>query len=270
MTTFLFWNIKGNSLEDSICRLVRSYHIDVVILAESFIPRSQLLEALNRQPGATFHLSDSHCKRIAIYTNFPGDFIKPRYEDGRMTIRHLSLPGRADIILTAVHMVSKLHWKETSQAFECVEFAKEILRVERDIGHARTVLVGDLNMNPYEPGIVGANGFHATMDRKIALKRKRTVQEREYPFFYNPMWNHLGDAKATPPGTYYYDGGEHVTYFWNLFDQVLVRPELLPLFDNQELKILTSDGHISFLSDRGLPDSSSASDHLPILFTLKM
>jgi hypothetical protein len=57
------------------------------------------------------------------------------------------------------------------------------------------VLVGDFNMNPFQEGVVAANGLNAVMARRVAARRRtRVVQEREYPFFYNPMWGHFGDV----------------------------------------------------------------------------
>lgn len=124
-------------------------------------------------------------------------------------------------------------------------------------------------MNPFATGVVAAHGLHAVMSRSIAAKAERTVQERLYPFFYNPMWSHFGDM-AEPPGAYYYEHAEQVVYFWNMFDQVLLRPALLPVFDNRSLRILTTDGEGSFLTERGLPNKSTHSDHLPILFELSI
>ena len=72
------------------------------------------------------------------------------------------------------------------------------------------------------------------------------------------------------PGTYHYDHPEHVCYFWNIFDQVLVRPDLLSLFPNQELRILGDVGGKTLLSPKGLPDQAIGSDHLPVLFKLDL
>jgi hypothetical protein len=84
------------------------------------------------------------------------------------------------------------------------------------------------------------------------------------------MWGRLGDETEGPPGTYYDQRSKHVCFFWNMFDQVLLRPELLPFFRNEEMKILTEDGDESFVNQTGLPDDSIASDHLPILFRLNL
>jgi len=242
------------------------------MLAECVITSGVMLKALNQGRGAQFHLPDSPHHKLVIYTRFPRRFLETRENSKhpRFTIRHLRLPERPDLLLVVVHSPSKRNWKEESQAFECRELAADIRKAEEEVGHTRTVLVGDLNMNPFEGGMIAANGLHAVMTRDVALKRPRMIQARRYPFFYNPMWGHFGDATEGPPGTYYFERAEQAIFFWNMFDQVLLRPDLLPYFRNEELKILTEDGTTSFLSARGLPDASVASDHLPILFKLHL
>jgi hypothetical protein len=80
----------------------------------------------------------------------------------------------------------------------------------------------------------------------------------------------FGDAVDGPSGTFYHGGSEQVEYFWHMFDHVLIRPELLNIFRNEELRILTGGSETSFLTGNGLPKRSVASDHLPILFRLEM
>ena len=93
-------------------------------------------------------------------------------------------------------------------------------------------------MNPFEDGMVSANGLHAVMSQGIAQRGSRTVQGKAYPFFYNPMWSYLGDASAGPPGTFYYENAQHKTFFWNMFDQILLRPDLLEFFAAENLQIV--------------------------------
>ncbi|NKB18146.1 MAG: hypothetical protein HC770_08835 [Pseudanabaena sp. CRU_2_10] len=146
----------------------------------------------------------------------------------------------------------------------------KIRRVEAELGHSRTIVVGDLNLNPFSNGVVSARGLHGVMTQGIARKEDRKIQGRVYPFFYNPMWKHLGDRANSPPGTYHYRKSDHVCYFWNIFDQVLVRPALLDLWDEESLQILTGDGQQSFLTPSGFPNAKSFSDHLPLLFRLNL
>lgn len=148
------------------------------------------------------------------------------------------------------------------------QVSEKIRKVELENGTSRTVLVGDLNMNPFEKGVASADGLHAVMTRDIARKGKRKVVRDSYPFFYNLMWGRFGDTTEGPPGTYYRRGSEPTEYFWNTYDQVLVRPDLLDSFDDKSVKVLTEFGGTSFLRKSGIPDQSRVSDHLPLLFAL--
>jgi hypothetical protein len=269
MTTFLFWNLNKRPLAGLVAELAELHQIDVLILAECEIPAHTILRALNSDPIPRFHPTDSECEKIVIYTRFSGELIQKKFESNRLTVRRLMLPGTEEILLAAVHQPDKLHWSNESQGFECVELASTICAVEEEVGHQRTVLVGDFNMNPFEPGLVAANALNAVMSRSVAGGDSRQVQGKDYTFFYNPMLGHFGDAVDGPSGTFYYRSAEHVAYFWHMFDQVLIRPALLSIFKNDGLKIL-SGGISSFMTASGLPDNSVASDHLPILFRLEM
>lgn len=271
MASFLFWNINRKNLQRSIVNLTRRYEIDVLMLAECQIGTGALLNELNKESRFGYHyLPNKDYEKIKVFAQFSHEFTQTIHESPRLTIRHLKPPGLTDILLAITHFPSKLHWSEPSQAAECGELSKFIRKAEDQVGHTRTILVGDLNMNPFEDGVVNANGLHGVMSRSIAEKRTRVVQSQEYPFFYNPMWGLLGDSTPGPSGTYYYGKAEHRVFFWNMFDQVLIRPDLLPLFNNKELEIPESDGEVSFLSEGGLPDANVASDHLPVVFRLAL
>lgn len=149
-----------------------------------------------------------------------------------------------------------------------MELARRIAQEEDRVGHQRTVLVGDMNMNPFEPGLVSSVGLNAGTSRRIAERVTRTVQGRAYRLFYNPMWGHLGDAKGDTAGSYFHDSAEHLNYFWNVFDQVLLRPDLAKRFDSNQLGIVKSVGERSLVRGDARPDATVHSDHLPIVFEL--
>ena len=271
MTTFLFWNLNKKPLHTLVANIALLHQVDVVMLVECSVEASLILKTLNRGRTADYHYAPSiGCEKVEIFTRFPYDFILPIFETSRLTIRRLTLPGLSDVLLAIIHFPSKLYWSEASQASECVELSNSIKSVEQQVGHARTILVGDLNMNPFEDGIVNANGLHGVMSRSVAEEMSRTVQSRGYPFFYNPMWSLFGDMTPGPPGTFFYRSSEHRSFFWNMFDQLLIRPDLITRFDNRSLTILQSDGTTPLVKPNGLPDSDVSSDHLPLLFSLSL
>jgi hypothetical protein len=259
--------MKRTTRLDILSRLVREFNIDVLMLAENTLGVADVLCELNTSKAADFHYNTGKCERIDIFSKFTQAQMEPLHESDHITIRHLKPSTTCDLLLVVAHLSSKLHQSSESQAFETPGIANDIIRMENKIGHKRTILVGDLNMNPFEIGLVAASGFNATMSRKIADKKERRVTAQSFPFFYNPMWSLLGDASDGPPGSYYCWKSEQVAYFWHMFDQVLLRPDVLPMFQNNTLKIIDRVGELSLLNRNGIPDTK-ISDHLPILFQL--
>jgi hypothetical protein len=271
MISFLFWNLNQKPLQKLIAKLSSIYDIDIFMFAEFSIDYYELLLLLNKYSKNDYYYAPGiGCQKIHIFSRFSETFVSPLHESSDLTIRHLNLPGLSDILLAVNHFPSKLYWDETSQLIECIKLANSILDAENDIGHSRTILVGDFNMNPFESGVISSEGLHAVMSRNIASKGKRVVKKKEYPFFYNPMWNFFGDASPGPAGTYYYTKSTHKVFFWNIFDQMLIRPDLLKYFDNDDLMIITSIEDTNLLGRNGFPDKNKGSDHLPIFFKLSI
>ncbi len=269
MLTFLFWNLNGKPLEASVARLVQRHAVDVLILAECTSSAATILTELSKKNAGNFEWTSSRQTLTHVFSRFGGaDLSAVEDGDDRMSVWKLMVPENDEVLLVVVHLVSKLHWSDDSQSQQAPVIARRIRGIEEKRGHARTILVGDFNMNPFEAGMVSANGFNATMSRRIAFRGRRTILGESCDFFYNPMWSHFGDLHGSPPGTYYYDRSEPVTYFWNIFDQVLLRPSLLDCFGSHNLKILENDGAASFLTRSGRPGKSVGSDHLPIVFSL--
>jgi hypothetical protein len=267
-TTFLFWNINRKPLAEAVAELAQERGIDIVMLAECAIDPTAALWALNRH-SSEFRFSSSASHAMSIFTRFSSELLTPAFESNRITIRRLELPDRLKLLLVGVHLPSKLHLSEASQAFECTNLANRIIGEEDRVNHRRTVVVGDFNMNPFEPGMIAGTGLNSVMSRNVAERGQRTIQGGDYRFFYNPMWSHFGDARSSTAGSYFHDNGQHVNYFWNMFDQLLLRPELAQHFDPNSLAIVTSVRRQSLVRENGRPDGSGFSDHLPIVFELE-
>ena len=264
---FLFWNLRKKNLCSLVARAVRECEVDVVILAECANSPAEMLLALNNRV-TRFNFNSGNCESIRIFSVFPRKSVRPIGESARFTMRRIQLPLLEEILLVAGHMPSKLHWRDGSQELEVINLADEIREAEKKIKHRRTVLVGDFNMQPFADGMTGAKGLHGVMSRQVASRGTRIVQTREYPLFYNPTWSLMGDLSEGPPGSYYYENGQQVEYFWWMFDQVLIRPELAAKTGNGGCRFLTEIGGKTLLDAKGRPDASQGSDHLPLLFTI--
>lgn len=270
MKAFLFWTLHKQDLTASIASFAQCYQIDIFMFAECGIPIRQLLTALNTTDEAVYFLAPTACEKIVLLIRFSPDLIQPVVESDRLTIQHLQLPGSPNILLAVTYLVDPRNWDEDSQNAECTVLVEQIEEAERVVEHSRTVLVGDLNMNPFQPGVVNARGLHAVMTKNIASEEIRVVQGRLYKYFYNPMWSLWGDGSPGPPRTFYHRKAVHKVYFWNIFDQILIRPALLPIFGHEDVSILDHDGTRSLATVDGYPDKMQYSDHFPIKFQLNL
>jgi hypothetical protein len=274
MVRFLFWNLNKRDIHGFVRHVARGVEADVVILAECSFSSAQLLESINDELPH-YQYAWGNCGHLRFFTRFDAHFLQPISENHRISIRRLALPHCEPILIVGAHLPSKANFSDESQVFETVHLSRMIDEAENREGHQRTILLGDLNMNPFESGMVAARGgLNAVMSRAVAATGPRVIQKDEYKFFYNPMWNHLGDG-GEACGTFYYDSRESVCYFWNVFDQVLIRPALLKDFRPEQVRIVTevptpttAASNLNLLDHKGRPNKEMTSDHLPLLLEL--
>ena len=265
MLALLFWNMGGVDRAQVCTRLPHRHDVTAVFVAECPRPLSWL-RALN-PPGLTARYF-SHPKTARRVTTFSavGEAALTLTEDSRhYAVRRLILPTAPELLVVTAHLPSKLRSQDEEQERVFRRFAESASEVETQRGHARTLIIGDLNAHPYQRGVFSADGLHGVPTRAIAVRGARTDNRQTYRMFYNPMWQFFGDGSLGPPGTYYRWRAEHDCAFWYMFDQVLLRPDLLPYFVNPDLEILTTDGINSLILPDGSPDRRTASDYLPVL-----
>lgn len=269
MLSVLFWNLNGNRRESLIANLVRLHHVDVLVLAECQKP-PEVLKALNKQPGGRqFHWHrTTHAGRVAVFSRFPALEFAEVASEQRYTVHALVKQGVDELLVVAVHAMSALRVNELEQTEELRHLAGRLAEIEDARGHTRTLLIGDLNADPFDHRVQLTVGLNAVQSRAEATKVQRRVQRVDYRYFFNPMWQFHARQPPDPPGTYYQRKAEHANRLWYLFDQALLRPALLPYFTDSDVTILTGDGTMSFQKSDGAPDKKVASDHFPILIHL--
>lgn len=263
---FLFWNIDENPIEDRIVRIIKSQDVDVLALVEpGAMLEKDRIASITDIP--LMKVSDP-LSRFALFSRVSDAKFDTLLIDPRWLIVKATFGVLPALILVIAHLPSKTNADDFDQLNAAIELNRDINDCEARLGHSRTIIVGDLNMNPFEPGIAMNQGLHAASTRHVANREVRTIQRREYPLFYNPMWSLFGDRTPGPPGSYYRTAGQAINYAWNIYDQVLLRPSVMASLD--ELRILDTDGEQSLLTENGFPDRVTGSDHLPILFSLNL
>jgi endonuclease/exonuclease/phosphatase family metal-dependent hydrolase len=258
---FLFWNIARKDLRPQLEKLAVLHQLDVLIIAENRLPLNQF--AVGQVLGGYTALSEQKSK-VQLFTRLPTSQIQLVADEPRYSVWLFRLEDTEEFLLVALHLPSKVNFTDIQQGEEAIFLNLSLAQVEKEYGIHRTVVVGDFNMHPFDNGMVSHAGFNSVMTRKIARKGTRKVQFRTYTYFYNPMWGFLGDLNDKVPGTFYMASNYH----WHLYDQVLIRPELIKNFDPNDLEIITFDGESSFLNKNGRI-AERFSDHLPLKFSLK-
>jgi hypothetical protein len=265
---FLFWNMGSKATPSLVGTLAAEHEPDIIVLVESAHGIATTVEELITRTGLLYNIPFSATDRIQFLVKMPADHVQPVYDGVGMSIKHVQPILGQSFILVAVHLPSKLQLDTSEQSALCSRWVRHVREAETRVGHLRTVLIGDLNMNPFEPGVVGAEGFHAVSSRAVAARKTRTVLNEKRPLFYNPMWSMMGDVMG-PAGTYYYASSNPITYFWNTFDQFLLRPELARHFAPGDILVTSSAGSESLLGPRGFPNKR-ISDHLPVIGTIRL
>lgn len=258
----LFWNMYGKDLSENLAAILDEHRPNIVLLCEFGGSERKLLETVNR--NETRYRLDKKLgdgRLVALTTESHRGLKRVRDEERYSFWRVGNGPRR--ITLCGLHLPSRLYLdqKELNQLLPRI--STDIAAIEEKEGHDRTILIGDLNLNPFDEMIMSSEGLHAISSLKEASKGSRQVQKQERKFFYNPMWSLLGDRPLEPAGTYFWRSGVS-GYGWNMLDQSLFRPTVMERFADFEVEILTRAGDNPLTDDQGRPDSRTASDHLPI------
>ena len=274
--TIGFWNLDKKELSDLMIDFVIEWDIDLLFLAEATPETTAafLRKSKSTIKGDGFRQIACRKDKVILLSRFNDTLFEDKsslYQSQRMVAYKLKIPSVGALNIIGLHFHSKKNWSDISLAMECATLANNIAVVENNCACNDTILIGDFNMNPFESGMVAANGLHSVIDLDYAVGKSngREIDNIHYPYFYNPMWNFFGDHKQ-PLGTYYNRASGNVSYEWHIFDQILIRPSLKKYLFNDYIKIVTRIGTKSLLNSLRRPDRSDCSDHLPITITLKL
>lgn len=155
MMSFLFWNVMKNDLRELLARAVVERDVDVLMVAESGASDGDVVSVLKRFTGRDYAALSIEADKVRLFTRLNVTQWRRRQTDAlsaRMAIWSVAVGKPPGILLAAAHFISKNYSSPGEQALLAAELAKEITRVEETVGHERTVVVGDLNMDPFEEG----------------------------------------------------------------------------------------------------------------------
>ncbi len=259
----VFWNTKENTgINPYICDIIINNKVDIIILAEYIADIYDLQDILYNYGVCMKQYTSPGCERITLLGNYKN--VEPAFQNTYCSLQVI----QDSYILGGIHLPSKTHCDRRKRDIAIREIIYEIQKLEDRLSCENTIITGDFNENPYEAGCLAADNFHGIPCCIDAEKKFRQVLGSQFKMFYNPMWNLFGDF-SFPPGTFYYNGNDAEIPFWNILDQVMIRPCLRNKFIDNELKILYKAGKRDLVNRKNNRPDKKISDHLPIVFEIK-
>lgn len=269
----LFWNIKKkDAFMNTIVDIVKEEKIDLIAFAEFPLHQKDNFEQmLGKAIPGFMYLDPIKPNKIELFYRKGTVEISNAYDGERICVNKVysAIEGNSYNLIFC-HLKDSYSTDRSQLAGFTRLIVKEILEYEEMENNKRTLICGDFNMDPYESGMLEYDGFNAMQTGALAMKKYRNVNGKAYQMFYNPMWGLMGDLHGREvPGTFYYAPSQPIQSYWHLLDQVIMRPDVIPVFDKKKLKIVTSGKHYNLLNSNN-NINKSYSDHLPIKFHLKI
>jgi exonuclease III len=262
----LFWNVNKKDLTKFVCELAKSTMADVIVLNENLLGSSETLCALQQHVSVDFYIPATISeKRFHCFCRKPLLNISEVNALDRASVREFRIGSRRALLML-VHGVDVRNNDDYVRQEFAHSLAADITFVKEQQNTNKLVVLGDFNMNPYDRGMNLVTGLNAMMTRDCVAQKSRKRNNKEYELYYNPMWSLFGDNTAGPAGTVY-DISNQGPYGWSMFDQVLIHHSIVEFF--HDVKIMDQAGEFSLKNARGRPDSNNASDHFPILVSLR-
>ena len=271
---FLYWNINNKS-ESFISEIKKiATDIDILLLVENNEIDNSLIEKELGLYKIKYKTSFDETKYTPkFYSRFQNDELEHIgiTTSKRLVFTSLKLQNSNEILIGGIHFPSKLNYNDLPQLEIVRGYVQEIEEIETMKNNRKTLIFGDFNMNPFEPGMIELSAFNATLSEIEARKISKKFHYRNYNYFYNPMWSFLGDrnylsGEKKQPGSFYYSKSP----YWNMFDKVIMRPEIIDMFDFSSIKLIDNLGDEKLVDENFIIKKDLYSDHLPLSFKIKL
>lgn len=268
---FLYWNLCKKNLVRIITDIIDENNVDIIALVEADkIDNDYLISELHKV-NIDYKINEINPKSKGIKLFSKKDIKLSVYKEEE----HYSIFKIYDdenmYLLFVVHLLSAMHKNENARDSRAQNLSRVFNKVEEELFGELTyksIVIGDFNLHPFSSGIIGMNGFNAVFSKSRAQKIFRKVEDQKRLFYYNPMWKFMADD-TSPQGTYYNTNDESdKSFYWYIFDQILIRPFLIDKFVFDELEIIYKIND-NMLINNGKIDSRRYSDHLPIKFEIQ-
>lgn len=253
----LFWNLKNNSNEKWLSELIREKNVDIAIFAEyqntSF---DEVIAKLDY--NYIHHEGYGACDKVTLLCKNNIDITINR-EQSRYTL-YSCVANRHLYNIIGIHLPSPPSSDSNDRKNTIRDIVQDINEQENRAKNRMTIVIGDFNCNPFDEEIIQKDSFNAVLFKSLIVQQETIkYHDKMWRRFYNPIIHFLSEETKTY-GSLYYSSGSSPLY-WNSFDQILVRKELIDCISSlQYIKEINGKELI-----RNVKPIASISDHLPLL-----
>ena len=257
----LFWNINNKDNADLALACMREKEVGIAAFGE--FSGTEFSDELLKSSGyRPIGYGGSDKVKIIAQESIE---VLDCFEESRFTV----LPMKIDkicFVMAAAHLVDRMSSADPEPRLVDIRKMMDVIHgYESELSINRTIVMGDLNANPYDKELLLPNAFNAMLFKGIVRnKTGRTWCGNEYPFLYNPTIHWLSEELENY-GSFYYSG-DCTNPIWNCYDQALVSPELMDS--------INSYSYLKRIGDRDLiakvRPNSKISDHLPLLVDIDL
>lgn len=258
----LFWNVKRKNNVGIIENLIKTYELDLVILAES---ENTGFERLCTIFGDYAYVRHEVCTDIKMLckSDYNPEIVMGTGHGFPILVEDSEL---GKLLIVGCHLSSDLNQDGQRRRMKQIcELQNQINQYESKFQEVKTILIGDFNCSPFDDEMIDQEYLNAVLYKSIIQNKEYNVWEHErYRRFYNPMVSLISEDDEQW-GSYYYCGGKKPLY-WFCFDQVLLRRSLINSI--HKIEYLKSIGDTSFMTKNKLINKRY-SDHLPLLVVIR-
>lgn len=258
----LFWNLKNNSNEKWLSELIRENDVDIAIFAE--YQNTSFDDVITKLDNNYIH-HDGYgaCEKVTLLCKKSIDTTINR-EQSRYTL-YSCIVNQQLYNIVGVHLPSPPTSDSNDRKNIIRDIVQDINEREKEAKNRMTIVIGDFNCNPFDEEIIQKDSFNAVLFKSLIVHQEMIkYRDRVWRRFYNPIIHFLSEDTNTY-GSLYYSSGSAPLY-WNSYDQILVRKELIDCINSlQYIRIITGKGLM-----RDVKPNSSISDHLPLLVDFRI
>lgn len=192
---YSFWNLGKNDNSQYLAQCINERKIDFAILSEyENLNISYVLHKLNNKyrhiPGM------GGCDKITMLALNDID-VHIQREQTRYAMYSVEKDG-IDLIIVGTHLQDRRNSDSAQRISTAGRLMNDLENLEKRKQCKKSVIIGDLNANPYDEELLQMNAFHAVLFKDvIKAAETRTIGGIRYRRLYNPILHFLSEDTKT-------------------------------------------------------------------------